>query len=410
MTAVAWGDPVEGVRFGLRAPQEAEAGGSIVLELVCENRSTEPIALFGFRAGYPRALRLSPPRPQRPYLRIAFADTAVLHPPDAFLRLAPGGQASTGLDVSWAFDRRGAGRWPVVFVYEPVRAAGGLRPWSPSGEGEARTGLAELVVTRARSLREAGIDEALEADLDAAMLRGDPDVVERLRAAGPGGLLLAARRVGRIVASGSESILGWRALDALGLLGPPALEAIARCREELPHAATAYDYAADWLASRQGHPTPTQHMPFVTMLERLVDDPSARGNFLLGWTPLEGPQHGTRRLQLLGTGEWLLSSRPPGAPVISTRRGRVSERQMQALLLAMRYAAVWLLRPLREQGLPDEPRPALEVQLALGDPYCRRVALWNGEWRHGPAATLADLLDRLCDEPGSIVPPPPVRP
>jgi hypothetical protein len=54
------------------------------------------------------------------------------------------------------------------------------------------------------------------------------------------------------------------------------------------------------------------------------------------------------------------------------------------------------LRPLRPQGLPDEPRPALELQLALGENFTRRIAMWNGEWRQGPAFRLADILDRLA--------------
>jgi hypothetical protein len=57
---------------------------------------------------------------------------------------------------------------------------------------------------------------------------------------------------------------------------------------------------------------------------------------------------------------------------------------------------MWLLRPLRKVGFPDEPRPALEVQLALGEPYTRRVAMWNGEWRQGPGFRIADMLDRLA--------------
>jgi len=38
------------------------------------------------------------------------------------------------------------------------------------------------------------------------------------------------------------------------------------------------------------------------------------------------------------------------------------------------------------------------VRRALGEPFVRRVALWNGEWRQGPASQLADLLDRLAAE------------
>lgn len=55
-------------------------------------------------------------------------------------------------------------------------------------------------------------------------------------------------------------------------------------------------------------------------------------------------------------------------------------------------------RPLREQGLPDEPRPVFEVQLGMGAPFCRQVSMWNGEWRRGPASNLADLLDRLASD------------
>ena len=69
---------------------------------------------------------------------------------------------------------------------------------------------------------------------------------------------------------------------------------------------------------------------------------------------------------------------------------------MQALLEALSYSGVWLLRPLRANGLPDEPRPALEIQLALGETFTRKISMWNGEWRQGPGFRTADLLDRLA--------------
>ena len=71
---------------------------------------------------------------------------------------------------------------------------------------------------------------------------------------------------------------------------------------------------------------------------------------------------------------------------------------MQALVEAIRHSALWLATPLREQGLPDEPRPTLEVQLGMGAPFCRQVTMWNGEWRRGPASNLADLMDRLASD------------
>ena len=143
------------------------------------------------------------------------------------------------------------------------------------------------------------------------------------------------------------------------------------------------------------------------MLERIIEQPDSRGNFLLTWTSVDSEIHGTRRLQILGNGDRVVTGRPPGSPTLSTRRSKLSMMHMQTLVQALRYAAVWLLRPLREHGLPDEPRPNLEIQLALGEPFVRNIAMWNGEWRLGPAASLADLLDRLSQDalPDSIRPP-----
>ncbi len=397
MTDTAWGREHDGVRFGLRPPAgEAEAGGTVRVDLVCENRGERPVRLFGFQPAYPRSLRVSPPKQDRPFILVSFSDVNVLHPPEAFVELAPGSRAETSLDLSFAFDRRGAGRWPMSFAYEPVRSAAGIPAWVPPPGAPAASGVLELLVGRARSLREAGIDEHTEAALDAALLSGDGSSIERLEALGEGGAAFAARRVARILSTGAESTLGWRALDALERLGEPGLAAAKSAIEDLPHAHDALSFAAERVAHRLGHPPPAEHLPFVTMLDRVIREPDIRGNLLLSWAPLDSPLHGARRLEVFGDGDRVVTARPPGAQVASTRRSRLSPMQMQAMLEALRYAAVWLLRPLRRLGLPDEPRPALEVQLGLGEPFTRRVALWNGEWHQGPASNLASLLDRLA--------------
>jgi len=407
MAEVHWGEERGGVRFGLRPPpSEAEAGGTIVLELLCQNRSKEPVLIFGFEQKYPRTLRVSPPKSHRPWIRVSFGDVNVFHPPDAFTRLLPGATVSTGLDVSFAFDRRGAGSWPIAFAYDPVRATGRLTAWKP-GEGEVKTGIVDLLVTTARSLRDAGIDEAAETALDMALLRGTDGLVDMLRRYGTGGAIFAARRVARVLSSGGESTVGWRALDALSLLGDAGIEAIRETRQQIPHAEQALAFAEEWLRHRKAGEVATEHLPFLTMLERVIEQPDSRGNFLLTWTAVDSEIHGTRRLQVFGNGERIVSGRVPGGTVATTRRSNLNRMQMQTLMEALRYGAVWLLRPLREHGLPDEPRPTLEVQLALGDPFTRRVGMWNGEWRLGPASQLADLLDRLSQEnPPETLPPP----
>ena len=43
MNDVRWGAPYEGVRFGLRAPAVAEAGGSILVGLLCQNVGSAPV-------------------------------------------------------------------------------------------------------------------------------------------------------------------------------------------------------------------------------------------------------------------------------------------------------------------------------------------------------------------------------
>ncbi len=405
---VAFGPEEGGVRFGLvRGSGAFEAGGSIRLTLVCENRGAGPVDVFGFAEGYPRSLRLSPPKAHRPYIRVSFGDVNVLHPPDAFVRLDSGERAETGLDLSFAFDRRGAGAFRVAFAYDPVRAGGRLHAYMPPEGGEARTELVDLVVSPPESLREAGISASLEAELDGLLLAGDANVGERLRELGDGGATYAARRLSRVLSSGAESRLGWRSLDALALLGDAGLAAVRKAADDLPHARIAYDFASEWLWYHQGGAPADVHLPFITSLERAALDPASRGNLLLTFTACDSDVHGTRRLQVLGDGERIVSGRAPYGEGLLSRRSTLSPGKMQALLEALRYGAVWLLRPLRETGIVDEPRPELEVQLALGETFIRRIALFQGEWRSGPASTLFDLLERLWREapPESVFPP-----
>ncbi|MEM6957326.1 MAG: hypothetical protein AAF411_31060 [Myxococcota bacterium] len=406
---MVWGPPVRSVRFGIEVPtKDVEAGGTIRLTLLCENASSAPIQVFGFVSDYPRSLRVSPPKSHRPYIRVSFGDVNVLHPPEAFVTIAPGEVRRTDLDLSFAFDRRGAGRWPIAFAYDPVRSRT-RQGWLEAGDEAPQSAVANLLVSSARSLREAGITEETEEALDMALLRGDGDLADQLRGYGEGGLAFAARRVARILSSGTEASLGWRALEALSLIRADAVAPLQTARAQLPHAEAALGFAEDWLRHRCGEDAPAHHLPFVTMLDRIIDDRASRGNFLLSWTSRDSAVHGTQRLQLLGSGERIVSHRAPGESVARTRRLSLTELQMDTVAEALRYAAVWLLRPLREGAMPDEPRPTLEVQLALGDPFVHSVAMWNGEWRQGPASALADLLDRLSAFDGrsaSRMPPP----
>lgn len=407
LDGVVWGGGVSGVRFGIRTPKgPIEAGSTLVVELVCENRSPTPVWVFGFTPRYPRSLRVSPPKHDRPWIRVSFGDVNVLHPPEAFTRIPAGGYVTTGLDLSFAFDRRGAGVFPIVFAYDPVRGAAGMRAWTSPDLASSSSGKGELVVTRARSLEEAGIDARLEHELDALLVSGDPSLVERLRALGPGGARFAARRVARILSHGSEAVMGWRALDALELLGPSSLPAVIALENDLPHAATALQFAEEWLSFRTGTQTPAVHLPFVSALDQMIQQPDRRGNFVLSWTAYDSPIHGSMRMEIFGNGDRIVVVRPAGAAVPSTRRTMLSPMHMQALLESLRFSGAWLLRALRREGLPDEPRPALEVQLQLGEPFTRRVAMWNGEWRQGPGFRLADLLDRLAAQvsPQSLPP------
>ncbi len=393
---ISWGGGASGVRLGLRAPrQPLESGGSVVLELVAENRSPTPAWLFGFEPRYPRSLRVSPPKPNRPWARASFGDVNVLHPPEAFTRLAPGTRVTTRLDLSFAFDGRAAGEVPIVFVYDPIRGAASLRVWQPPDEGSASSGEVKLVVVRPRSAEEAGISVAMEQHLEAGLLRGDPVVFDQLRALGEGGARFLARRVARVLSHGVDAAMGWRALEALELFGAPSIGAIEAVRPDQPHAIEALDFARDWLAFRAGMPTPSEHLPFVSALELLRQQPDRRGNFLLSWTPHDSAVHGSTRMEIFGNGDRIVVVRPAGASVPSTRRTILSPPHLQSLLDALQLSGVWLLRPLRREGLPDEPRPALELQLELGAHHTRRVAMWNGEWRQGPGFRLADLLDRL---------------
>lgn len=406
--AIHWGGGASGVRLGLRAPRSSfESGGTISIELLLENRSPTPTWVFGFEPRYPRSLRVSPPKPNRPWIRVSFGDVNVLHPPEAFTRIEPGARVSSQLDLSFAFDGRGAGEFPLLFVYDPVRAAGSMRVFQPPDEGSATTGRATLVVTRPRSAEEAGITLALEDHLEASLLRGDPSLVDELRTLGPGGARFLARRVGRVLSHGLDAVVGWRALDTLEALGPSSIAAIEAVLPDQPHAQSALAFAHDWLDFRAGRPTPPEHLPFVSALELLRHQPDRRGNFVLSWTPHDSLVHGSTRMEIFGNGDRIVVVRPAGASVPSTRRTLLSPAHMQGLFDVLGYSGVWLLRPLRRDGLPDEPRPALELQLELGSRYAHRIAMWNGEWRGGPGFRLADLLDRLVAQVhvDSLLPP-----
>lgn len=405
MSETQWGSPHEGVRFGLRTPSVAEAGGSILVGLLCQNTGQNPVRVFGFNPAYPRALRVSPPKADRPYIRVSFGDLNVLHPLDAFSTLQPGETLETALDLSFAFDRRGTGSWPLAFAYDPVRTGAQFGAYK-GGDEAPLTPVVSLLVSYSRSLRDAGIDEATEAKLDAALYAGEARLLDLLRHHGAGGVAFAARRVARVLSPGAESVSGWRALDALALLGPGALEAVQVARDEIPHAEPALAFAARWLGFRHGALPEPHDLPFVTMLERIVQEPGTRGNLLVGWTGVDSAIHGLRRVQIFGNGERIVTSREPSETFNRTRRTMLRPHEMQAVVEAIRSSAVWLAVPLREQGLPDEPRPVFEVQLGMGAPFCRQVSMWNGEWRHGPASNLADLLDRLAsDHIGESLPP-----
>jgi len=407
MSKVVWGPVVDGVRFGIAAPEgEVEAGGTISLELVCTNLGQRPVHVFGFRADYPRSLRVSPPKADRPYIRVTFADSNVLHPPDAFVMLSPGATITTELDLSFVFDQRGVGRWPLAFAYTPVRGTGGFPTFTPPAEG-APTGVCELAVTLALSLRLTGIDVGSEANLDTALLTNDPTLPEMLRTYGDGGASFLARRVGRVLSPGAEATIGWRAFHALTRMGEEGVAAARRARREIPHAGPALDVAIAWASHLMGQPPDAEDLPFATLLEQLIHQPEARGNFSVTWTAYDSPVHGTRRVELTGNGHRVIQARSPSDEFARASRGTLSERHVRIVLEALRGAAVWSLVPLRQRALPDEPSPTLDVQLALGKQFHRRVVLLNGEWRNGPGAFLANVLDRLADPQASISQPPP---
>lgn len=397
MSELAWGEGDRGVRFGLGAPPpEVEAGRTVRIPLVCENRSPGAVAVFGFRADYPRSLRVSPPKPHRPFIRVSFGDTNVLHPPEAFVTIEPGGRCETELDLSFAVERLGQGRYDVTFAYDPVRSAGSLAAYNPTGE--VSTGWVGLAVVELRALRDAGIDRSLEEEIDTRLLAGDGDVVERLRPFGAAGAELLAHRLVRVMAPGLDSTVGWRAFDALTLLGRTGLAAIRSVRDELPHGDRAFDFAEQWLSHRLGRPPSPSDLQFTSLLDLLCQERSARQELALQWTACDSDVHGMRRVRVTGDGRVVRTVRPPGAIMSSSSEDFLTADQVELLVQALRDAAVWLLRPLRQRGLPDEPSPELEVQLAAGDAFARQIVMFNGEWQQGPAAALAGLMNRLAGE------------
>jgi hypothetical protein len=386
MNDVRWGAPYEGVRFGLRPPAVAEAGGSILVGLLCHNVGNAPVRMFGFHPAYPRALRVSPPKADRPYIRVSFGDVNVLHPLDAFSVLAPGATLETSLDLSFAFDRRGTGTWQLAFAYDAVRTGAHFVAYR-GGDEAPQSPVVDLLVSYSRSLRDAGIDEATEAKLDGALYAGEARLLDLLRHHGAGGVAFAARRVARVLSPGAESIAGWNALDALALLGPaghrrrqrgarrdparrpgagvrralarvPARVAAGPVRPALRHHAGAHRRRAGH--ARQpaggldgrglGHPRPA---PGADLRQRRAHRDLARPGLRV---QPHAPHH--------------------AAPARDAGLGGGHPAQRR---VAGRSAA--RARP------PDEPRPAFEVQLGIGGPFSRQVSMWNGEWRRGPSST-----------------------
>jgi hypothetical protein len=405
MNDVRWGAPYEGVRFGLRPPAVAEAGGSILVGLLCHNVGNAPVRMFGFHPAYPRALRVSPPKADRPYIRVSFGDVNVLHPLDAFSVLAPGATLETSLDLSFAFDRRGTGTWQLAFAYDAVRTGAHFVAYR-GGDEAPQSPVVDLLVSYSRSLRDAGIDEATEAKLDGALYAGEARLLDLLRHHGAGGVAFAARRVARVLSPGAESIAGWNALDALALLGPQAIDAVTVAREEIPHADRALAFAARWLAFRHGSMPDPYDLPFVTMLDRIVEEPATRGNLLVGWTGVDSAIHGLRRVQIFGNGERIVTSRDPGSEFSRTRRTMLRPHEMQALVEAIRHSAVWLAAPLREQGLPTSRGPRSRCSSASAGPSVGRCPCgtasgaavrrrtWPSSWIGWPATTSASPCRR----------------
>lgn len=140
MSDVAWGAPIEGVRFGIQA---VAPGEPLILPCFVENQTGASIFVFGWNTSYPRSLRVSPPKPHRPYVRVSFTDTNVLHPPDGFLKVAPGQFAETTLDVSFALDLSVVGAVDLAFAYDPVKAQV-ITGWTPPEGATAITSLISL--------------------------------------------------------------------------------------------------------------------------------------------------------------------------------------------------------------------------------------------------------------------------
>ena len=137
------GSIVNGVQFGIAAPPP---GGALHLPLHVANHGQSVAWVFGFVDAYPRTLRVSPPKEERPWVRISFADANVLHPPDAFIKVPPGGTAQSTLDISFAFNLAETGAVDVLFVYEEVRGQM-IKAWNADEGIEA--GSAKLTLTPA---------------------------------------------------------------------------------------------------------------------------------------------------------------------------------------------------------------------------------------------------------------------
>ncbi len=140
MTEIAWGAVVDGIRFGI---ETVAPGAPLLLPLHMQNQGSAPVFAFGFSQAYPRSLRISPPKPHRPYVRVSFADTNVLHPPDAFVRLQPGASLQTALDVGFALDLSVTGELDLAFAYDQVQAQV-IKAWNAPEGVEAATGLITL--------------------------------------------------------------------------------------------------------------------------------------------------------------------------------------------------------------------------------------------------------------------------
>jgi hypothetical protein len=237
----------------------------------------------------------------------------------------------------------------------------------------------------------------IQTTLDQWVVSGAADTGRAIMQYGDSGIAHVISRLERMTSLDADASLGWSAFHVLPLLGEPAATLIESISPPDGFPGEALAFAREWINFRVGRPPPEAQAAFVGQLEGLIAQAELRGEFVLTWTANQVPGAPQCRMQIYGNGYRVVTQTMAGEQPVEARSS-LDVNQMNVVMESLRHGAVWLLRPTRDQGQPDEGKPTLAVRLGAAPGLDVSITLWNAEWRAGPSYYLVDLLDKLMAE------------